>query len=125
MFYNIYALTDLASGIHLWDHIRYVWSLAPLFPWIVVGYFNDILILDEKRGGLYRLESSSAVFRNNIALLNLIDIKPLNGIFTCSNKRCGKNSISERLDRLLVSSFLIGNKWISGLKFFEWRGLDH
>lgn len=99
----------MASKSHLWDHIKYARSFSLLFPWIVARYFNAILGLEEKRGGMARLEPSSLVFIDNIVLLNLTDIKPINGLFTWSNRRCGEDSMFKRLDRFLVSKFWIGN----------------
>ena len=40
---NVYAPIDIHGKIHLWDHIRYVHSCAPYFPWILGGDFNSIL----------------------------------------------------------------------------------
>jgi len=73
------------------------------------GDFNSILSLEEKRGGLARLGPSSELLRQNIDLLHLSDVKPLNGLFTWNNQRVGNDVISERLDRFLVSCF-----WQSG-----------
>ena len=39
---NVYAPIDIHGKIHLWDHIRYVCSCAPYFPWILGGDFNSI-----------------------------------------------------------------------------------
>jgi len=91
----------------------------------MAGDFNAIISLDEKKGGLNKLDPSSTVFRDNISGLNLVDIMPSNGLFTWSNRRCGADCISEKLDRFLVSTFWIANTWDTSSKILDWRGSDH
>jgi hypothetical protein len=79
---NIYAPIDFPCKQLLWSHINFSWSLATFFPWIITGDFSDIIELDEKKGGIERLEPSAFLLRDNIFALNLIDIKPRNGQFT-------------------------------------------
>ncbi|XP_059064720.1 uncharacterized protein LOC131044660 [Cryptomeria japonica] len=98
---NIYAPTNLASKSSLWAHIQFIRALDPFLPWIMAGDFNAVTCLDEKRGGLARLDPSANLLRNMIGSLNLIDVKPTNGVFTWNNRRCGGEAISERLDRFL------------------------
>jgi hypothetical protein len=50
--------------------------------------------LDEKRGGIRRLEKDSENFQNLIEDLQLIDIEAQNGIFTWTNKRFGTQQLS-------------------------------
>lgn len=59
---NIYALNNFHEKPLLWSHIRYVKSCAPFLPWILVGDFNSMLSLEEKRGGLAWLSSSNDLF---------------------------------------------------------------
>ena len=82
---NIYAPTDFIGKSHLWAHIKFIQSLDPYLPWIMVGDFNVVTSLDEKWGGLARLDPSSNLIRDMIGSLNLIDVKPNNGVFTWNN----------------------------------------
>ena len=116
---TVYAPIDLPGKLKLWEHIRYVRSCHPFLPWIVAGDFNSVLSLEEKRGGLARLGPSSVLLRQNIDLLHLSDVKPLNGLFTWNNRRSGNAAISERLDRFLVSCF-----WLSSSMFLSSEILD-
>ena len=100
---NIYALTDFAGKFQLWAHIRFIHSLEPFLPWIMAGDFNAVISLEEKRGGVARLDQSSNLLRDMIGALFLIDVKPTNGVFTWNNRRCGSEAISKWLDRFLVS----------------------
>lgn len=82
---NVYALIEFRGKFFLWSHIRYVRSCAPFLPWVLGAYFNYVLSLEEKRGGLAQLGPSFDLFRENVDSLNLVDIKPSNGIFTWNN----------------------------------------
>ena len=82
MLSNIYAPTDIYGKSRLWAHIRYIRSLEPFLSWIMVGDFNAVTSLEEKRGGLARLDPSSNLLRDMISSLFLIDVKPNNGVFT-------------------------------------------
>lgn len=122
---NIYAPTDLAGKSSLWAHIQFIRALDPFLPWIMAGDFNAITYLDEKRGGLARLDPSAYLLRNMIGSLNLIDVKPTNGVFTWNNRRCGGEAISERLDRFLVSCYWLNSRLITSSEILDWRGSDH
>jgi mannosylglycoprotein endo-beta-mannosidase len=71
--------------------------------WILGGDFNMILTLEEKTGGIKRLEQDSGKFKALIDQLKLVDIENNNGIFTWSNRRTGNQHIACRLDRFLVT----------------------
>ena len=122
---NIYAPTDFLGKSYLWTHISFIRSLDPFIPWIMAGDFNAITSLEEKQGGLARLDPSSNLLRSMIGSLNLIDVKTSNGIFTWNNRRCGGEAISERLDRFLVSCYWMNNRWVTNSEILDWRGSDH
>ena len=122
---NIYAPTDFVGKVQLWAHIRFIRSLEPLLPWILAGDFNAVISLEEKRGGLARLDQSSNLLRDMIGLLFLIDVKPNNGVFTWNNRRCGGEAISERLDRFLISCYWMDNRWVTSSEILDWRESDH
>ena len=122
---NIYAPTDFLGKSYLWTHISFIWSLDPFIPWIMARDFNAITSLEEKQGGLARLDPSSNFLRSMIGSLNLIDVKTSNGIFTWNNRRCGGEAISERLDRFLVSCYWMNNRWVTNSEILDWRGSDH
>ncbi|XP_059076363.1 uncharacterized protein LOC131875739 [Cryptomeria japonica] len=109
----------------LWAHIQFIRALDPFLPWIMAGDFNVVSCLDEKRGGLARLDPSANLLRNMIGSLNLIDVKPTNGVFTWNNRRCGGEAISERLDRFLVSCYWLNSRLITSSEILDWRGSDH
>ena len=55
----------------------------------------------------------------------LIDLKPKQGRFTWSNNRVGTSSISARLDRFLVHSSLIDERFIISTKILPKLSSDH
>lgn len=123
-FSNIYASIYFQGKSQLWDHVRYVRSLYPYFPWILVGDCNDVISLEEDRGGNAHLEPSSGILQDNVALMRLVDIKPTNGFFTWNNSRSG-DVISERLDRFLVSNLWIGDMWRNSSEILDSQGSNH
>ena len=96
---NIYAPTDISRKSNLWAHISYIRALDPFLPWILAGDFNSVTSLDEKHGEVARLDPFANLFRDMIDSLNLIDVKPTNGVFTWNNRRCGAEAISETVGR--------------------------
>lgn len=79
---NVYAPSDIASKLILWSHNRKVGSQAPYPPWNLVGDFNVVLSMEEKRGRVGRLEQSSKILRGNIEALSLVDIRSSTYMFT-------------------------------------------
>lgn len=79
---NIYAPTNLSGKLNLWAHIHFIRALDLFLPWIMAGDFNVVTCLDEKHGGLARLDPSTNLLKDMIGSLNFIDVKPSNGVFT-------------------------------------------
>ena len=71
------------------------------------------------------MDPSANLFRDMIDSLNLIDVKPTDGVFTWNNRRCGAKVIIERLDRFLVSCYWLNNRLITHSKILDRRGYDH
>ncbi|XP_059077870.1 uncharacterized protein LOC131876474 [Cryptomeria japonica] len=122
---NVYVPIELHGKQLMWSNICLVHNMVPYYPWIIVGDFNAIIELAKKRGGTTRLEPSAMLLQDNIYVLNLVDIKPINGKFTWNNRRVGDSCIAKILDHFLVSCFWVGGMWSSCSKILNWRGLDH
>ena len=74
---------------------------------IVAGDLNVTLVANEKKGGMLVRDPSREWVGDLILGWDLIDIKPVKGKFTWTNKRLGPDHVAARLDRFLVhSSFL-------------------
>lgn len=57
--------------------------------WILGGDFNMITTLEEKKGGLRRLDKDAEAFNTFIATSKLIDVPTVNGLYTWNNKQGG------------------------------------
>ena len=55
-------------------------------PWILGGDFNLVKNIDEKKGGIWKLNPISEYFNEFIANLELVDVRTTNGTFTWNNK---------------------------------------
>jgi len=49
---NVYVPIDFPSKVFLWSKIIFIHSLVSSLPWILVGEFNSIVILNEKSGAI-------------------------------------------------------------------------
>jgi len=83
------------------SYINTLWG-KELKRWLLGGYFNNILTLEEKSGGLKCLDQDNNMFLHLIDNLNLIDIDTKNGSFTWSNKWAGIQNITSRMDHFLL-----------------------
>ncbi|KAK0608671.1 hypothetical protein LWI29_034165 [Acer saccharum] len=68
-------------------------------PWIVVGDFNEILQLDEKKGGVIRSNTAMSSFREAVDDCALIDMGYVGNKYTWSNRQFKGDLIQERIDR--------------------------
>eukprot|EP00253_Pinus_taeda_P009631 PITA_09631 len=99
--------------------------LYPEAAWIIGGDFNLIRSLDEKKGGLRRMDHFMDSFNDLIEELRLVDIQSINGIYTWNNRRGGKNQIASRLDRFLVSEAIMKMDVFVEAKILPYLGSDH
>ncbi|XP_071685195.1 uncharacterized protein [Lolium perenne] len=67
-------------------------------PWVIIGDFNEILYLHEKKGGNPRSQRSMQAFRDALADCGLEDLGCLGDTFTWRQGR-----IRERLDRSVAN----------------------
>ncbi|KAF4347816.1 hypothetical protein G4B88_012929 [Cannabis sativa] len=80
---------------------RLLCRLKDLFdlPWICGGDFNEILSINEKKGGSDRSMSAMTEFQNALDRCSLADLGFEGQCFTWLNKRQGGAHVQERLDR--------------------------
>eukprot|EP00253_Pinus_taeda_P012274 PITA_12274 len=106
--YNVYAPNNAGEKKICWDSIKSLEDLENLENIIIAGDLNLTLLLSEKRGGNIVQDPARELAEDLMQDWDLIDIKPITGKFTWSNKRDGPGYIEARLDRFLVqSSFLL------------------
>jgi exonuclease III len=71
--------------------------------WILVGDFNIIMSLAQKKGGIRRLDRDAEEFSKFIDTAEMVYLKTNNGQFTWNNKWMNQYQVATRLDRFLVS----------------------
>jgi len=71
--------------------------------WITGGDFNMITKLEEKRGGMTKLDNDNIHLKNLIQNIWIIDMPLNNGIYTWNNKRSCIHQIPSQLDRFFLS----------------------
>ena len=84
-------------------HLNWLHNKVPSQNWIIGGDFNIISSLNEKKGGIRRLDRDSASLQTLIWELKLADIQTTNGLFTWNNRRGGEVQVAFRLDHFLTS----------------------
>ena len=84
-----------------------------------------ILNLDEKRGGIRRLDLDSQAFQRMIEDLNFTEIPTKNGIHTWNNKRGETCQIASRLDRFLLSEDIFLSSLETEAVIAPHEGSDH
>jgi hypothetical protein len=85
----VYGSTTQREKASFLHHLEWISNHIGNQRWILGGDFNMIRDLEEKRGGMQRLDSDSAHFLGIIDKLGLIDMETMNGPFTWTNRRCG------------------------------------
>nr|GME19992.1 uncharacterized protein LOC109164037 [Ipomoea batatas] len=89
----------------LWAELYSVSDKVPIgVPWSVVGDFNCLLNVDEKRGGLPYPHRKTTDFRECVSTCDLIDSSAYGSSFTWWNGRRKESAIWMRLDRFLYTS---------------------
>lgn len=73
-------------------------------PWIIGGDFNEILLDDEKKGGVVRSQAHINQFREFVDLYRLEDLDFCGSKFTWARSEGSPLEIRERLDKFLVNS---------------------
>ena len=100
-------------------------TISNNLQWILVGDFNIIMSLAEKKGGIRQLDRDAEDFSNFIDTTKMVDLKTNNGQFTWNNKRMNQHQVATRLDRFLVSESIIMQGLTLDCNILPWGGSDH
>ncbi|CAM8900258.1 unnamed protein product [Rhodiola kirilowii] len=84
-----------------WNLLRQLRAMDDL-QWVVLGDFNEILSLNEARGGRMRNQWQIHNFRRVVEDCHLIDLGFVGYPYTFSNRRKGEEEVQARLDRVLA-----------------------
>ncbi|XP_059068896.1 uncharacterized protein LOC131859315 [Cryptomeria japonica] len=116
---NVYGLTKTLEKYEVWQPLTKKMLEIRNDKVVVVGDFNALLDLDEKKGGLRMSNKIMEDFRDFVMQNHLMDVVPKNGTFTWMNRRAKFAHISERLDR-----HLIGESWLESSFQGSIQGID-
>ncbi|XP_026433404.1 uncharacterized protein LOC113330807 [Papaver somniferum] len=120
-----HAITIEVDGVHVsFVHASYIkvtrrrlWQQLNIhgdaIPWLVIGDFNCILRLDEKKGGLEPRTSAINEFSDWLDDNNLFEADALGTKFTWTNRQSGTDIILSKLDRVVINA-----AWLA--KFENW-----
>ncbi|XP_019197152.1 PREDICTED: uncharacterized protein LOC109191019 [Ipomoea nil] len=101
----VYAKTRESLRGPLWDELKAVCPMIPGgVPWSIVGNFNCLMSVDEKKGGLPYSHRKTLDFCECVSACGLIDATYYGSCFTWWNGRRGEAAIWMRLDRCLYTS---------------------
>ncbi|MBA0699030.1 hypothetical protein Goari_000703 [Gossypium aridum] len=87
---------------------------------VVIGDFNEIAYMSEKRGGLVRHESQMRKFRDMLSDCVISNLRYTRQWFTWEKGHTTSNNIHERLDRAIVN-----DEWWSLFSNYEVSHLSH
>ena len=92
---------------------------------IVAGDLNVTLAANKKKGGTLVRDPSREWVEDLILGWDLIDIKPVKGKFTWTNKRLGPGHVAARLDRFLIHSSFLSLGLLASSKILPHCTSDH
>ena len=100
---NVYDPQKLEDKLKLLTSPEKIRERYPEMPWILVGDFNMIRSLTEKKSGTRQLGRDSIAFQNFMNNMGLVDTEIVNGTFTWNNRRGGAFQVASKLDKFIIS----------------------
>jgi exonuclease III len=104
---NVYGPQQLGEKLQFLQQLQHIVELTHPHFWLMGGDFNLITSLEEKKGGLRRLDLKHLAFKEFIQDHQLIDLETNNGIYTWNNCRGGSQQVACKLDRFFISESLM------------------
>lgn len=96
--YRFYGCPERGRRRESWGLITYLASKSSR-PWCIIGYFNDMMYKDEKRGGIDHLANLLMGFTTTFNDYGLKDLGLVGEKYTWKKLRGEPNRIHEWLDR--------------------------
>ena len=101
-FTGFYGNPEVALRSRSWELLRQLNATSDL-PWLIMGDFNEIMILEEQMGRLDRNLQQMASFREAILDCSLHDLGFQGPEFTWTNRRDAGDLVRAQLDRGLAT----------------------
>lgn len=100
---GFYGFPDRDAHHLSWSLLRQLHG-DPNTPWLVSGDFNAILNHSQKDGGRLTFEGEIDAFQQVLDECSLMDLGFVGELFTWKNRRAGRETICECLDRVVCTS---------------------
>uniref|UniRef100_A0A803Q6Z2 Reverse transcriptase domain-containing protein n=1 Tax=Cannabis sativa TaxID=3483 RepID=A0A803Q6Z2_CANSA len=97
-FTGFYGHPQSSQRIHTWTLLKRCCDIAPNFPWLVMGDFNEVLTQADKIGGPLRNNDQIQAFQRAVDCCHLEAAAFEGELITWSNKSQGQGNVKERLD---------------------------
>jgi exonuclease III len=123
--FNIYVPQHIEEKKNCWKTLLDFLTSNDLENIILGGDLNVTLAQEEKRGGSIVRDPAREWVEDLISAWDLMDIKPLKGLYTWTNKRVGLGHIAARLDRFLVQSSFLTLGLIASSEILPHSTSDH
>ena len=105
---GFYGHSETHRRYESWRLLAFLHSQFQL-PWLCLGDFSEILLVNEKVGGITRPQQQMESFRNVVNFCSFLDLGYVGTNFTWCNMQEGENRIQFRIDRALANTEWIGN----------------
>ncbi|KAM6588352.1 uncharacterized protein LOC133038470 [Cannabis sativa] len=124
-FSGFYGAPSISQRQFTWELLKKLKDTAPLYPWLVMGDFNEVLSQSDKLGGPLRCENQIDAFRDAIDFCELHDL-PYNGDrFTWHNNHSQTSNVKERLDYGFTNTFWADSFITQPVSHLDFFGSDH
>jgi len=123
--FNLYVPILYSEKKSCWDTLVNFLNMHNPRNIILAGDLNVTLATEEKKGGSLVRDQAREWVEDIILSWDLLDIKPLIGMFTWTNKRLGPGHIAARLDRFLVHSDFLSSGLRASSKILPNCTSDH
>ncbi|XP_030497715.2 uncharacterized protein LOC115713373 [Cannabis sativa] len=102
-FTTFYGSPVVQNRSDSWTLLRRLADVAPLQPWLIIGYFNEILSNRNKSRGTLCSKSQMNAFRSALDHCHLTDPPFQGDFYTWAKSRIAVNTLKQRLDWCFVN----------------------
>lgn len=121
----IYGLNDYMEMRKLWGEIGHMSRDMCNHLWAIMGNFNVIKNINEKKGGLVRWENYHEELNFCCIQANLENLRYMGAFYTWSNKNEGDRLITSKLDIILVNEVWL-DEYVDSMGIYKPNALsDH
>jgi hypothetical protein len=123
--FNLYVPVLYSEKKDYWQSISYFLKISSPSNIILARDLNLVFDPKEKRGGNSGRDQTLPFVEELVHQWDLLDFKPLKGLYTWTNNRLGDDHISACLDRFLIQSSFLQERRIISTKILPKMTSDH